>query len=82
MPASTYLIDCFTVYAASAMAAATVLRSLFGALIPLAGQTMYDKLGLGWGNSVLAFVAVAFAPTPLLFIKFGPWLRTKFKVNL
>ncbi|KAK5171527.1 hypothetical protein LTR16_011779, partial [Cryomyces antarcticus] len=33
----TYLVDAFTVHAASAMAANTVLRSIFGALLPLAG---------------------------------------------
>lgn len=37
MAVSTYLIDVFTIYAASAMAANTVFRSLAGALLPLAG---------------------------------------------
>jgi MFS family permease len=35
MPANTYLVDVFTVHAASAMAASTVLRSLMAAFIPL-----------------------------------------------
>ncbi|KAK8216877.1 hypothetical protein M8818_001840 [Zalaria obscura] len=46
----TYLVDAFTVHAASAIAANTVLRSVLGALLPLAGLKMYDVLGLGWGN--------------------------------
>jgi len=40
MPISTYLIDAFQLYAASALAANAVLRSLMGALLPLAGPAM------------------------------------------
>ena len=76
MTVSTYLVDAFTIYAASAMAANTVFRSLTGALLPLAGPKMYQALGLGWGNSVLGFIAVAFAPLPLLFYLYGERIRT------
>lgn len=75
MPASTYFVDAFTVYAASASAAATVFRSLLGALLPLAGSRMYDALGIGWGTSLLGFIAVAFIPLPLVFWKFGERIR-------
>ena len=40
IPIGTYLIDAFTIYAASAFAANAVLRSLMGALLPLAGPAM------------------------------------------
>lgn len=50
MTINTYLVDAFTIHAASAMAANTVLRSIFGAVLPLCGLKMYAKLGLGWGN--------------------------------
>jgi len=40
MPITTYLIDAYQIYAASALAANTVLRSLTGALLPLAGPAM------------------------------------------
>ena len=82
MPASTYLVDVFTIYAASAMAANTVLRSLFAAVLPLAGQDMYAALGLGWGNSLLAFIALALMPTPLIFLRYGEKIRTKYWVKL
>ena len=75
MPTQTYLVDAFTVYAASVSAASTVFRSLFGALLPLAGNSMYDALGLGWGTSVLAFIAVAFIPMPLIFWRYGQRIR-------
>ncbi|KAM0793991.1 fluconazole resistance protein [Usnea florida] len=75
MPTQTYLVDAFTVYAASVTAASTVFRSLLGALLPLAGNSMYDALGLGWGTSVLAFIAVAFIPMPLILWKYGQQIR-------
>jgi len=75
MPASTYLIDAYTVYAASATAASTVFRSLLGALLPLAGNSMYNAMGVGWGTSLLGFIAVAFIPLPFIFWKFGQRIR-------
>ncbi|CAI7666820.1 unnamed protein product [Penicillium manginii] len=84
MTVSTYLVDAFTIYAASAMAANTVFRSLAGCLLPLAGPKMYEKLGLGWGNSLLGFIALALCPLPVIFYVFGERIRTskKFQINL
>jgi MFS family permease len=76
MPISTYLVDAFTMHAASAMAANTVLRSLVGAFLPLAGPSMYQTLGLGWGNSLLGFIALALWPVSLIFYKYGERIRT------
>lgn len=71
-----YLVDAFTMYAASAASAESCLRSIFGAVLPLAGQPLYDKLGMGWGNTLLAIIAAAFAPTSFLLIKYGEQIRT------
>ncbi|KAJ5096989.1 MFS transporter cpaT, partial [Penicillium angulare] len=76
MTVSTYLVDAYTIYAASAMAANTVFRSLAGALLPLAGPKMYETLGLGWGNSLLGFIALALSPLPIVFYMFGERIRT------
>ncbi|KAK3987503.1 fluconazole resistance protein 1 [Cladorrhinum sp. PSN332] len=75
LPMTTYLVDCYPMYAASAIAANTVFRSLAGVLLPLAGPPMYDTLGLGWGNSLLGFLCVLMIPVPLLIYKFGAKLR-------
>jgi hypothetical protein len=75
MPATTYLVDAYTIHAASVSAAATVFRSLLGSLLPLAGNSMYDALGVGWGTSLLGFIAVAFIPVPVIFWKFGERIR-------
>lgn len=84
MTVTTYLVDVFTVYAASAMAANTVFRSLAGALLPLAGPKMYAALGLGWGNSLLGFIALAFCVLPVIFWVYGERIRTspRFQVRI
>ena len=73
----TYLVDAFTIHAASVIAASAVLRSLFGALFPLFGLDLYSKIGLGWGNSLLGFIALGLAPVPLVFRLYGERIRTK-----
>lgn len=81
MAISMALIDTFTIYAASALAANTVARSVFGAVLPIFGLRMYDSLGLGWGNSLLAFIAVALIPVPFLLIRYGELLRTRYEIK-
>jgi multidrug resistance protein len=81
-PIQTYLIDSFPQYAASAVAGLTAIRCLFGAVLPLAGPSMYKSLGLGWGNALLGFVAVAMIPFPALIYKYGGLIRKKWPVNL
>lgn len=68
--------------AASALAASIVLRNIFGAFLPLVADPLYKELGLGWGNSVLAFLTVAFLPVPVLFYKYGLYLRERFPLQL
>ncbi|KAI1178394.1 major facilitator superfamily domain-containing protein [Nemania sp. FL0916] len=76
-----YLIDAFTIYSASAIAANAVVRSIASAVLPLAGLPMYARLGVGWGNSVLGFIAVALIPVAFLIIKYGERLRNKFEIK-
>ena len=81
MPAQTYLVDIHGAEAAaSAMAANLLLRSLCGAFLPMAGPKMYSKLGLGWGNSLLGFIGLAFMPVPLFFWRYGEALRKRWQV--
>ena len=84
MPIQMYLVDAFTIHAASALAANTIMRSLAGATLPLAGRKMYATLGLGWGNSLLAFIALAMCPIPYVFFKYGERIRKseRFQIKL
>lgn len=73
---TTYLVDSYTRFAASAIAAVTVLRSLAGFGFPLFAPSLYDALGYGWGNSVVAFAAICIGfPAPVLLWLFGERLR-------
>jgi hypothetical protein len=81
MPTRMYLVDAFgTEGAASALAVNTVLRSIFGAILPLVGPPLYSKLEFGWGNSVVAFNGLAFLPVPFLFYKYNESLRMRFPI--
>ncbi|KAI1825062.1 putative MFS multidrug transporter [Xylaria intraflava] len=78
---TTYFIDAFGMYAASALAANIVVRSIFGAVLPLAGARMYNVLGYGWGNSLLGFIALALVPIPFLVTRYGETLRKRFDAS-
>ncbi|KAI9370309.1 major facilitator superfamily domain-containing protein [Aspergillus egyptiacus] len=84
MPVQLYLVETYTIYAASAIASNTVLRSVLGAVLPLAGQRMYQTLGLGWGNSLLGFISVVFIPVPFLLVRYGERIRSspRFQIKL
>lgn len=73
-----FLVDSYTRYAASAVAAATVLRSLAGFGFPLFAPSLYAKLDYGWGNTMLAFIGIAIGwPGPILLWKYGERLRER-----
>jgi hypothetical protein len=82
MSIQTYLVDTFTIYAASAMAANTIVRSIFGGVLPLSGLRMYDALGYGWGNSLLGFVALGLAPIVIFMGRYGDRLRERWPLQL
>ncbi|KAK7956135.1 MFS general substrate transporter [Apiospora aurea] len=73
-----FLVDTYTRYAASAVGAATVMRSLAGFGFPLFASDLYDRLGLGWGNSLLAFLGIVIGwPSPVLLWYYGETLRKR-----
>ncbi|KAG2132064.1 major facilitator superfamily domain-containing protein [Suillus clintonianus] len=77
LPIQLYLVDTFT-YAASAVAAASTFRSLFGFAFPLFGQQMFAALGYGGGNSLLAGLAIIIGiPFPIWIYYAGERMRAK-----
>jgi hypothetical protein len=74
-----YLVDAYTIYAASALAANSVLRSVFGAAFPLFTAQMYHNLGIHWASSIPAFLALACVPFPFIFYRYGAKIRKKCK---
>lgn len=76
-----YLIDAYTIFAASVLAANSVLRSCFGAAFPLFTTYMYQNLGIHWASSIPAFLALACVPFPFLFYKYGAAIRKRCKFS-
>ncbi len=70
-----YLIDAYTIYAASVLAANSIIRSIFGAVFPLFTTQMFDRFGIHWASCVPAFLALACVPFPFLFYIFGARIR-------
>ncbi|KAG8716145.1 hypothetical protein FRC11_008626 [Ceratobasidium sp. 423] len=78
----SYLIDSYTLYAASALAANAVMRSIMGAVFPLFTPRMYASLGDQWACMVFAFLALVCTPMPFLFYRFGPAIRARSKFSV
>jgi hypothetical protein len=81
-PLSTYLVTVFKFYAASALAASSILRMLSGALIPLCADRLYHRFGDGWGNTLLAGLALSMTPIPWFFYAKGEYLRERYTVKM
>lgn len=72
----TYLMECYAVSANSALAANTIVRSSVGAGFPLFATAMFHNLGVPWASSLLAFLAVAMTPFPIIFYIYGKKIRS------
>ena len=70
-----YLIDAYTIYAASVLAANSVIRSCFGAGFPLFTTYMYNNLGIHWATCIPAFLSLVCVPFPFFLYKYGPQVR-------
>jgi hypothetical protein len=77
--ALNYLVDTFQKYAASAIAANTLLRSVFAGIFPLFVNPMFHHLGIPWASSLLGLIAVALIPIPYVFYVYGPSIRKRGK---
>ncbi|PQE22931.1 bicyclomycin resistance protein [Rutstroemia sp. NJR-2017a BBW] len=84
LPTDNYLVDVYDIHGASAVAVGAALHAVFAAILPLVGPPLYNHLGLGWGNSVLAFISIVFLPALLVLIRYGERIRNspRFKQDL
>lgn len=76
-PANNYIVDSYQHYAASALAAKTFVRSLWGASVPLFTIQMYHRLGYEWATTLMAFISLACCIIPYMFYIFGARIRKK-----
>ncbi|KAK0713263.1 major facilitator superfamily domain-containing protein [Lasiosphaeria miniovina] len=77
--ALNYLVDTFTMYAASAVAANTFLRSAFASAFPLVVMPLYHNIGVGPGSSITGGFAVLLVPVPFVFFVYGKRIRAASK---
>lgn len=51
-----FLIETVPEYTASALAAHTIASSVGGSMIPLSTFPIYERVGYGWGNTIIASI--------------------------
>ncbi|KAH8705264.1 putative MFS multidrug transporter [Talaromyces proteolyticus] len=81
MQGLNYIIDVYLMFANSAIAANTLVRSALGGAFPLFATQMYTKLGVDWASSLLGFLTLAMVPIPILFYIYGAKLRSMSRFN-
>ena len=73
--ANNYLVDTYQHQAASALAAKTFMRSIWGACVVLFTEQMYKAMGDQWASSFLAFLSLACCLIPYVFYFKGAAIR-------
>ncbi|KAJ5154305.1 uncharacterized protein N7500_009744 [Penicillium coprophilum] len=76
---ANYLIDAYVIFAASVLAANSVMRSIFACVFPLFTTYMFNDIGIHWGVAVPGFIALACLPFPVLFYLYGSKIRARCK---
>lgn len=74
---SNYLAGAYGYFAASALAGNAVMRSIFGATLPLAGAKMYEAMTPRWAGTFLGLLEVALIPIPWAFYRRGERIRAR-----
>ncbi|KAB8339267.1 hypothetical protein FH972_022200 [Carpinus fangiana] len=74
-----YIVDAYLMFAASAIAGNTFMRSLFGCIFPLFATYMFDGMGIEWAATLLGCVALLLVPLPVIFLLYGKRIRARSK---
>lgn len=74
---SNYLAASYGIYAASALASNAIIRSIFGAILPLASLQLYKVMSPQWAGTLCGILTIAMIPIPIILWKFGSRIRSK-----
>ncbi|KAF7373345.1 MFS transporter [Mycena sanguinolenta] len=74
-----YLIDCYQMTSASALAAGLFSRALVGSIFPLFTLQMYHGITVQGATSLLAGISLLLAPIPFVFRAYGTTIRGRSK---
>jgi hypothetical protein len=72
---AVYTEESYMVYSASALAGIGLARNVVGAIFPLFGNIMFERLGSNWGGTIIAVLALVLAPIPFVLERYGLKLR-------
>ncbi|KAF9892141.1 hypothetical protein FE257_002547 [Aspergillus nanangensis] len=75
-----FLVDVYSIIAASAVAAITILRSILACGLATAARPMFDALGVSVACSILGAVSCLALPIPLLLMKYNGVLVRRSKM--
>ena len=73
----SYLADAYVIFAASALAANTISRSILGAVFPLFVRQMFEGMTIKWAATLLAIIVTILIPIPVIFYKKGAAIRSR-----
>ncbi|KAI5866396.1 major facilitator superfamily domain-containing protein [Durotheca rogersii] len=76
---TNYLVDSYAIFATSALMVFICARAICGAGFPLLVRTLFANLGVFWGISVPAILALLCAPKPFVFYLYGPAIKARCK---
>jgi DHA1 family multidrug resistance protein-like MFS transporter len=74
-----YIVDAYLMFAASAIAGNTFMRSMFGGVFPLFATFMFEGMGIEWASTLLGCVAAILVPMPIFFYVYGKRIRARSK---
>jgi len=75
IPVQIYVVEVYTLHAASATGAMSIVRSAIAAVVPLGADPLYKQLGYGWGFTLLAGLAVPFIGIGVVLVRKGERIR-------
>jgi MFS family permease len=74
---TNYLVDAYTIYAASALTVCICGRAVWGAVFPLFVRSMFASIGVWWSLAIPAVLSLVCLPFPFVFYRFGPAIRAR-----
>ncbi|GAA6043247.1 hypothetical protein JCM8097_008485 [Rhodosporidiobolus ruineniae] len=73
----SYLADCYTIYASSALSGQSLCRNLCAFSFPLFTVQLYNGIGYQWASFMAGCIALALGLTPWVLFRYGPTIRAK-----
>ena len=75
IPVQIYVVDLYTLNAASATGAMSIVRSAIAAIVPLGANPLYKRVGYGWAYTLVAGLAVLFIDVGVVLVRKGERIR-------